>query len=79
MNGIISALLMTLIAGSATGVGGALVLFKKKISSNFLAGALGLSAGVMIFISLAEIYIPDRPERQQKVIMPPGLRRKIML
>ena len=40
MNGILSSLILTLIAGSATGIGGALVLFKKKLSSNFLAGAL---------------------------------------
>ena len=60
MNGILTALVLTLIAGSATGIGGALVLFKKKLSSNFLAGALGLSAGVMIFISLAELF----PEAQ---------------
>lgn len=59
-NGIISALIMTLIAGSATGIGGALVLFKKKLSSRFLAGSLGLSAGVMIFISMAEML----PEAQ---------------
>ena len=64
MNGIASALLMTLIAGAATGIGGALVLFKKKISSNFLAGALGLSAGVMIFISLAELF----PEAQAEIM-----------
>ena len=63
MNGIISALLLTLIAGAATGIGGALVLFKKKISSNFLAAALGLSAGVMIFISLAELF----PEAQAEI------------
>jgi ZIP family zinc transporter len=63
MDGIIGALLLTLIAGAATGIGGALVLFKKKLSSNFLAGALGLSAGVMIFISLAELY----PEAQAEV------------
>ena len=63
MNGIASALLLTLIAGAATGIGGALVLFKKKISSNFLAGALGLSAGVMIFISLAELF----PESQAEI------------
>lgn len=63
MNGIISALLLTLIAGAATGIGGALVLFKKKISSDFLAGALGLSAGVMIFISLAEMF----PESQEMI------------
>ena len=59
-NGIISALVLTLIAGSATGIGGALVLFKKKLSSRFLAGSLGLSAGVMIFISMAEML----PEAQ---------------
>ncbi|MBE6216161.1 MAG: zinc transporter ZupT [Bacteroidales bacterium] len=63
MNGIFSALILTLIAGSATGLGGALVLFKKKISSNFLAGALGLSAGVMIFISLAEMF----PQAQEEI------------
>ena len=64
MNEIIAALVLTLIAGSATGIGGALVLFKKKLSSNFLAGALGLSAGVMIFISLAELY----PEAQTEIM-----------
>ena len=63
MSGLTSALILTLIAGSATGIGGALVLFKKKISSNFLAGALGLSAGVMIFISLAELF----PEAQAMI------------
>ena len=69
MNGVLSALLMTLIAGAATGLGGALVLFKKRLSSNFLAGALGLSAGVMIFISLAELF----PEAQGMIIQS-GLR-----
>ena len=63
MNGVLSALLLTLIAGAATGIGGALVLFKKKLSSNVLAGALGLSAGVMIFISLAELF----PESQTEI------------
>lgn len=64
MNGILSALLMTLIAGTATGIGGALVLFTKRLSSNLLAGALGLSAGVMIFISLAELF----PEAQAEIM-----------
>jgi ZIP family zinc transporter len=68
MNGILNALLLTLIAGGATGIGGALVLFKKKISSNFLAGALGLSAGVMIFISLAELL----PEAQSEIAIQHG-------
>lgn len=70
MNGTISALLLTLIAGAATGIGGALVLFKKRISSNFLAGALGLSAGVMIFISLAELL----PEAQAEIMATESMR-----
>ena len=70
MNGTISALLLTLIAGAATGIGGALVLFKKRISSNFLAGALGLSAGVMIFISLAELL----PEAQAEIMATGSMR-----
>ena len=60
---IFNALLLTLVAGAATGIGGLLILFNKKLSSNFLAAALGLSAGVMIFISLAELY----PEAQQAI------------
>ena len=70
MNGILSSLILTLIAGSATGIGGALVLFKKKLSSNFLAGALGLSAGVMIFISLAELF----PEAQAEIMATGSIR-----
>jgi ZIP family zinc transporter len=63
MNGTLTALLLTLIAGAATGIGGALVLFKKKLSSNMLAASLGLSAGVMIFISLTELF----PEAQAEI------------
>lgn len=70
MTGIIGALILTLTAGAATGIGGALVLFKKKISSDFLAGALGLSAGVMIFISLAELF----PEAQAEIMATGSIR-----
>ena len=64
MTGVLGASLLTLIAGAATGIGGALVLFKKQHSSHPLAGALGLSAGVMIFISLAELF----PEAQAEIM-----------
>ncbi len=63
MNEVLHALLLTLLAGAATGLGGLLIIPGKKLSSNFLAGALGLSAGVMIFISLAELY----PEAQYAI------------
>ena len=71
MTHIISALILTLVAGAATGVGGALVLFKKKLSSKFLAGALGLSAGVMIFISLAEMF-PEAQGMMEEIGMKHG-------
>lgn len=55
-NNFIMALILTLVAGSATGVGGVFVLFTKKFNSKILAGSLGFSAGVMLFISLTELF-----------------------
>lgn len=56
----ISALLLTLGAGLATGIGGAVIMFVKRFSSKFLSASLGFSAGVMILISLVELF----PEAQ---------------
>lgn len=50
------ALLLTLIAGLSTGIGGVIVLFTKKFSTRTLSFALGFSAGVMLFISLTELF-----------------------
>lgn len=47
---------LTLFAGLSTAIGSAIVLFSKKFSPRFLAASLGFSAGVMIYISLVEIY-----------------------
>jgi len=52
----ILALTLTLVAGLSTGIGGAIIIFTKKLSNKFLAASLGFSAGVMIFISLVEIF-----------------------
>ncbi|MCI6908110.1 MAG: zinc transporter ZupT [Clostridiaceae bacterium] len=49
------ALLLTLIAGLSTGIGGLFVLVKKDINPRFLSLALGFSAGVMIYISMTEM------------------------
>jgi ZIP family zinc transporter len=46
---------LTLLAGLATGVGSFLALFARRTNTRFLAGALGFSAGVMIYVSFAEI------------------------
>ncbi|MFA5713655.1 MAG: zinc transporter ZupT [Bacteroidales bacterium] len=47
---------LTLLAGLSTAIGSGIVLMSKKFSPKFLAASLGFSAGVMIFISLVELY-----------------------
>ena len=51
---------LTLFAGLATGVGSALAFFTKRTNTRFLSGALGFSAGVMIYVSLIEIFVKAR-------------------
>lgn len=53
---VIYAFIMVLIAGLATGVGSLMAFFAKKANTSFLAIALGFSAGVMIYVSLIEIF-----------------------
>lgn len=49
------ALLMALAAGLSTGIGGLIGIFAKKANTAFLTFSLGLSAGVMVYISFAEM------------------------
>ena len=56
MNDVLFAFLLTLAAGLATAVGGAIVLFFKITNLKFLSVALSFSAGAMIFISFVEIF-----------------------
>lgn len=53
---VIIAYIMVTIAGLATGIGSLLAFFAKKTNTNFLAISLGFSAGVMIYVSLIEIF-----------------------
>jgi ZIP family zinc transporter len=47
---------LTLFAGLATGIGSALAFFTKQTNVKFLSLALGLAAGVMIYVSFMEIF-----------------------
>jgi len=49
------ALLLTLLAGLSTGIGGGIAYFIKKPRVAYLSFGLGLSAGVMIYISFMEL------------------------
>lgn len=57
---ILFAFLLTLFAGLSTGIGSALAFFTKRTNVKFLSVALGFSAGVMIYVSLVEIFFKAR-------------------
>lgn len=51
------ALGLTVFAGLSTGIGSIMAFLSKEFNHKFLAGALGFSAGVMIYVSFVEIYV----------------------
>lgn len=55
-NSVLFAFLLTLFAGLSTGIGSIIGFMSKKFNPKFLAGALGVSAGVMIYVSFVEIF-----------------------
>jgi zinc transporter, ZIP family len=48
---------LTLFAGLATGIGSILAFFTSRTNTKFLSIALGFSAGVMIYVSMIEIFV----------------------
>ena len=54
---VLLALGLTLFAGLATGVGSLIAFFTSRTNTKFLSIALGFSAGVMIYVSLVEIFV----------------------
>ncbi|HHU49352.1 MAG: zinc transporter ZupT [Caldicoprobacterales bacterium] len=57
---VLLAFVLTLLAGLATGIGGAIAFFAKRTNTKFLSVALGFSAGVMVYISFVEIFMEAR-------------------
>ena len=52
---IIIALLLTIFAGGCTGIGAILSFFTRRDNTKILSAAMGLSAGVMVYISFMEM------------------------
>lgn len=52
---LLIALLLTLSAGLATGIGSAIAFFARHTNKRLLSFSLGLSGGVMIYVSFAEL------------------------
>ena len=53
---VLLALGLTLFAGLSTGIGSLFAFFTQRTNKKFLSIALGFSAGVMIYVSLVEIF-----------------------
>lgn len=65
MEGFLFAFGLTLFAGLSTGFGGAIAVARRKPGERFLAGALGFSAGVMLYVSFVEILPKGMEELTQ--------------
>jgi ZIP family zinc transporter len=55
-NGVVIAFVLTLVAGLSTGLGGLIALIVRQINARLLSTALGFSAGVMVYVSLVDIF-----------------------
>ena len=60
LNNVLFAFGLTLLAGLSTGIGSALAFYTKQTNKKFLSVALGFSAGVMIYVSMIEIFAKSR-------------------
>lgn len=69
---IILAFGLTLLAGLSTGVGSAIAFYAKQTNTRFLSAALGFSAGVMIYVSLVEIFFKARESLEMIYGYPKG-------
>lgn len=56
LSNITLAFVLTILAGLSTGIGSLIALLAKRTNTAFLSVALGFSAGVMIYVSMVEIY-----------------------
>lgn len=57
LSNVLIAFGLTLFAGLSTGIGSLLALLTKKTNQTFLSVTLGFSAGVMIYVSMIEIFV----------------------
>ncbi|HYF82448.1 MAG TPA: zinc transporter ZupT [Clostridia bacterium] len=56
MHSVFIAFGMTLIAGISTGLGSLIALLTKKTNTKLISAVLGFSAGVMIYVSLVDLF-----------------------
>lgn len=62
---VLLAFALTALAGLSTGIGSAIAFFAKSTNKKFLAVSLGFSAGVMIYVSMVEIFAKAQNSLQE--------------
>lgn len=67
MQDLLVPLAMSLVAGLATSIGGAIALAPRRPGGRFMAASLGLSAGVMIYVSFVELLATSRATLTQEL------------
>lgn len=72
MKEIMFAFLLTLFAGLSTGIGSIIAFFAKKTNKKFLSVSLGFSAGVMIYVSMIEIFVKAKDALTSEMGDKPG-------
>ncbi len=55
MSNVGVAIILTALAGLSTSIGGVIAIFSKNTNKKFLAFSLGISAGVMLYVSFMEL------------------------
>ncbi|MGG3563579.1 zinc transporter ZupT [Neobacillus rhizosphaerae] len=63
---------LTLFAGLATGIGSVLAFFTSHTNTKFLSVTLGFSAGVMIYVSMIEIFVKAKVALVDALGLGPG-------
>jgi len=68
MDSVFLAFLLTIIAGLSTGIGSLISYFIKKPKAEYLSFTLGLSGGVMVYVSFVELF----PQAIEKISLSLG-------
>ncbi|NTV89901.1 MAG: zinc transporter ZupT [Clostridiales bacterium] len=66
-NYVLLAFLLTLFAGLSTGIGGLITFFFRKTNTKLLSVILGFSAGVMIYVSFAELLTEGKKHLEASI------------
>jgi len=71
-NPVLFAFSLTLFAGLATGIGSIIAFFARTTNTSFLSASLGFSAGVMIYVSMVEIFFKAKESLIESLGEQPG-------